>query len=182
MSSATERVPAPQVSLSIRVDQFDLRMIEVHRAAMDSRKRPLVGRHRIAHMFRESPTYVIGRSQRAAIDSLIDAGCDDDKLRAIGHVYDDYIEARIAERNGRDNLCSRQAFRRAVKEAGEATVAQLVCEQEPTVANRLRAEKEVREAKHAYGHYLSTLWHDALEHASSAVRRAVAGIGDRRWV
>ena len=178
MHTATEKVPVGGASPFLRAEQFRQRMIEAHRLAFASRKRPLIGRHRLAEMFRESPRYVIGDSQRAAIDSLFQAEADDDLIRAIGHQYDNYIEARIAERNARQ--CVRQAFRKVVKETGEATEAQLIAEQEPTPANRLRAEKEVREAKHAYRAYLNALWHDALDYAAGACRR-IAQSGERVW-
>lgn len=158
VTAASPRVVA-QLSESVRVEEFDQRMIDAHRRAFASKRRPLTRRHRLADMFRESPRYVIGRSQRAAFDALIEAGADDDLVLAIADQYVAYVRARIAERN--QPACVKQALRNVFKESGEAAVAQLVLEQEPTAINRERAERETLDAIRAKEHYLVLLYHRA---------------------
>lgn len=181
MQTANASVPVAQGSADVRrAEEFDTRLVAAHRKAYHARKRNLALslRYLIADMFRESPRFVLGRSQRKAFDALFDAGVPDEKIMAIAEEYPLYVARRISERSAPQ--CRREALRAVMKEAGEAAVAQLVADQDPTPINRERAEQETRDVIRANKTYLMTLAHD-VANGARAVCRGVMHAGERNW-
>jgi hypothetical protein len=160
-----------------RIADFRRRMIEAHRLAYATKRRSLGhSRYLIADMLRESPRFITGDLERRTLDALFEAGCSDDSLRAIAEEYRLYIERRIAARE-RAIACRREALRTVLKEQGEAAVAQLVADQDPTPVNRERAERETRDVIRAAERYVMSIAH----HARTLCRNVVTHAGEAHW-
>jgi hypothetical protein len=156
---------------------FDREMVDAHLRADRTKRRPLARRWRISQIL--CGYLKPWHTQRMIYDDLLESGADDDRVLAIAENHVFYVRRRIAER--RELPTPAAALRIVAKEVGEATVAQIIADQDPTPTNRLRAEAETRDAMRAKETFLMSLYHQATHACATALGRVARDSGVRTW-
>jgi hypothetical protein len=178
MHSAKQPTPVGQDSEDVRRGVlFDREMVDAHLRADRSKKQQLEARWRLSQIFAgESKPWA---TQRKIYDDLLVSGADEERVLAIAENHVFYVKRRIAER--RELPTPAAALRIVLTEVGEATVAQLIADQDPTPTNRARADAETRDAMRAKETLILSWYHQAQHACATALSRVVRDSGERTW-